>query len=54
MVVALRLKIDGRASRLIVSCRDKAVKLALGRRNKIFASQKDSDVLSSLASAAGL
>ena len=50
VVVALRLKIDGgRGPRLVVTCRDKAFKMTLGRRNAVYQDQKDSDVISTLA-----
>lgn len=54
VVVALRLKIDGRAPRLIVTCRDKAVKLTLGARNRISATVKDSAAIAAILSEAGL
>jgi Rhs element Vgr protein len=54
-VVALRLKIDGgRGPRLVVTCRDKAFKMTLGRKNAVYENQKDSDVISTLAGNAGL
>jgi Rhs element Vgr protein len=55
VVVALRLKIDGgRGPRLVVTCRDKAFKMTLGRRNALYENQKDSDIITTLAGAAGL
>lgn len=54
VVVGLRLKIDGRSPRLIVACRDKAVKMTLGRRNRVSANIKDSAAISGLIGEAGL
>ncbi len=41
-------------ARLIVECRDKAVKMTLGRRNANHVDKKDSDILQALAGAHGL
>jgi phage protein D len=39
---------------LILECADKAIKMSIGRKSEIFENKKDSEVLTSLASAAGL
>jgi Rhs element Vgr protein len=55
VVVTQRLRIDADdLSRLEVGCRDKAFKLTLGRRNRVFHDQKDSDAVTQLISDAGL
>ena len=55
VVVALRLRIDGDAEgRLEVTCRHKAFKLTLGRRNRVHADMTDSAALASLVQEAGL
>ncbi len=41
-------------ARLVVECRDKAVKMTIGRRNANYVDQKDSDILASLAGKHGL
>ena len=43
-----------RPSQLRVECRDAAVKLTVGRKSAYFHEQKDSEIIESLASAAGL
>ncbi|HET6829189.1 MAG TPA: type VI secretion system tip protein VgrG [Ramlibacter sp.] len=49
------LKIGGpNYSRLVIECRDKAAAMTVGRKNANYVDQKDSDVLSTLFSAAGL
>lgn len=41
-------------ARLVIECRDKAVKLTVGRKNANFIDKKDSDIISALISGAGL
>lgn len=49
------LRIAGRNdARLAVDCRDKAVKMTVGRRNAIFRDKTDADIMQSLIGAAGL
>lgn len=45
---------SGRASILVVECRDKAVKMTVGRKNAYYTNVKDSDVMSTLGSNHGL
>jgi Rhs element Vgr protein len=54
VVVGMRLKIDGRSPRLIVTCRDKAVKMTLGHKSKVSANVTDSAAISGLIGDAGL
>lgn len=55
IVVKHALKFSGHNdARLVVECRDKAVRLTVGRKNANFVDQKDSDIISKLASAGGL
>lgn len=55
IVVRQSLKIrDHAAPQLVVECRHDAAKLSVGRKNAYFINQTDSDILSSLISAAGL
>jgi Rhs element Vgr protein len=55
VVVTQRLRIDAdNLSRLEVGCRDKAFKLTLGRRSRVFRDQKDSDAVARLIGEAGL
>ncbi len=55
IVVQQSLKVrDHTAPQLIVECRHPAVKLAVGRKNAYFFNQKDSDIISSLLSQAGV
>ncbi|MCX2863298.1 type VI secretion system tip protein VgrG [Paucibacter sp. PLA-PC-4] len=55
IVVRHSLKISGdNHSRLIVECRDKACKMAIGRVNAKYQDQTDSDIISGLIAAAGL
>jgi len=39
---------------LVIKCKDKALKLTVGRKNKVFYDQLDSDIISSVVSEAGL
>jgi len=39
---------------LILECADKAIRMTIGRKSEIFESKKDSDVISTMASTAGL
>jgi len=39
---------------LILECADKAIKMTIGRKSEIFESKKDSDVITTMASTAGL
>lgn len=41
-------------SSLVLKCKDKALKLTVGRKNKVFLDKKDSDIISELVSADGL
>ncbi len=41
-------------STLVLKCKDKALKLTVGRKNKVFLEKKDSDIISELVSADGL
>ena len=55
MVVRHGLNIaGGNDARLIVECRDKVVKMTVGRNSAVFEKKKDSDVMSELAQAHGL
>jgi Rhs element Vgr protein len=55
IVVRQGLKITGNNySRLVIECRDKAAAMTVGRKNANYIDQKDSDILSSLFSGAGL
>lgn len=55
VVVKLGMRISGENfSRLIVDCQDKATKMTLGRKNVNYVDQKDSDIISKLASGHGL
>lgn len=45
---------EGGESRLIVDCRDKAVKMTVGRRSGSYRNQRDSDVIASLIRNVGL
>jgi len=49
------IRIDGQnESRLVIECRDPAVKMTIGRRNANYVDQKDSDILGALIGAHGL
>lgn len=55
VVIRHGIKIDGdNDSRLVVECRDLAVKMTIGRRNANYVNQTDSDVLTGLIGAHGL
>ena len=55
IVVRHSIKINGNNdSRLIIECRDKAVKLTIGRKNANYVDSKDSDIISKIISNAGL
>ncbi|ROZ72670.1 type VI secretion system tip protein VgrG [Ramlibacter sp. WS9] len=55
IVVRQGLKITGQNfSRLVIECRDKAAVMTVGRKNANYVDQKDSDILSTLFSDAGL
>ncbi len=55
LVVKHGIRISGNNdARLVVECRDKAVKMTIGRRNANYVDQKDSDILATLAGAQGL
>jgi len=55
LVVRHGLRVEGENdARLIVECRDKAVKMTVGRRNVNYVDQLDSDIMSTLAGAHGL
>jgi len=55
IVVKHAVKVSGNNdARLVVECRDKAVRLTVGRKNANFVDQKDSDIIAKLASAGGL
>jgi Rhs element Vgr protein len=50
---AVRISGDNDA-RLVIECRDKAMVMAIGRKNANYVDQKDSDIISALAGNAGL
>jgi len=54
VVVKHNLKVKNGASYLIVECRDKAVKMTLGRKSKYFYDSKDSDIIEELIGNSGL
>ncbi len=55
IVVKHGIKISGENdARLVIECRDKAVKLTVGRKNANFVDSKDSDIMTKLISGAGL
>jgi Rhs element Vgr protein len=55
IVVRHGIKISGENdARLVVECRDKAAKLTVGRNNANYVDQKDSDIISTLVTGAGL
>ncbi|GAB3255525.1 type VI secretion system tip protein VgrG [Chitinimonas naiadis] len=55
IVVRHGVKIDGQnAARLVVECRDKACKMAIGRRNANHVDKLDSDIISGLIGTYGL
>ena len=54
VVTGVRLRVNLGETRLEVTCRDKFFKTTMGRKSAIFLKKKDSDVISTLASAAGV
>jgi len=54
LVIKHNLKIRGTQSYLIVECKDKAVKLTVGRKSKYFYQSKDSDILEEIIDGYGL
>ena len=54
LVITHNLKIRSDKAQLVVECRDKAVKLTVGRKSKYFYDSKDSDILEMIISNAGL
>ncbi len=55
VVIKHAIKITGEnVSRLIVECRDEAVKMTIGRNNANYVDQKDSDIIAKLIGAHGL
>lgn len=55
IVVAHGLRINGgNDARLVVECRDKALKMTVGRRNARYEDQTDAEILSALVSSNGL
>ncbi|MDO3423369.1 type VI secretion system tip protein VgrG [Chryseobacterium sp. APV1] len=54
VVVKHNIKVRNGSSYLIIECRDKAVKMTLGRKSKYFYDSKDSDIIGELISNNGL
>lgn len=54
IVIRHNLKIRNDKTQLIVECRDKAVKLTLGRKSKYFYDSKDSDILEQIIADSGV
>lgn len=54
VVVKHNLKVKNGASYLIIECKDKAVKMTLGRKSKYFYESKDSDIIEELIGNSGL
>lgn len=54
IIIKHSLKIRPQYSLLIVECRDKAVKLASGRKSKYFTDSKDSDIIDEIIASYGL
>ncbi|HPF52254.1 MAG TPA: type VI secretion system tip protein VgrG [Draconibacterium sp.] len=54
MVIRHNLKIRNDKAQLVVECRDKAVKLTVGRKSKYFYESKDSDILEQIIADSGL
>ncbi len=48
------LKLDNKRAIISIECRDKAIKLAAGRKSAVFEDSTDSDVISKIIKAAGL
>ncbi|MFH1120015.1 MAG: type VI secretion system tip protein VgrG [Bacteroidota bacterium] len=54
VIISHNIRVRRNSSMLIVECRDKAISMTLGRKNKYFAEQKDSDIMEQLISNNGL
>lgn len=55
IIAELGIKLNQKGeSSLVLKCKDKALKLTVGRKNKMFFDKKDSDIISSIVSEAGL
>ncbi len=54
VVVKHNIKVRNGSSYLIIECKDKAVKMTLGRKNKYFYESKDSDIIEELIGNSGL
>ncbi|MCG6187833.1 type VI secretion system tip protein VgrG [Maribellus maritimus] len=54
LVIKHNLKIRSSQSYLIVECKDKAVKLSIGRKNKYFYESTDSDIIEEIINSYGL
>ncbi|MCC7299293.1 MAG: type VI secretion system tip protein VgrG [Bacteroidia bacterium] len=48
IVISHTIKVDDQGSRLEIECRDKAVKLTAGRKNKVFEDTTDADAIQAL------
>lgn len=53
IVVKHNIRVRNGSSYLIIECRDKAVKMTLGRKSKYFYDSKDSDIIEELISNSG-
>jgi Rhs element Vgr protein len=54
VVVRFGVKIGAHGSQLVLECHDKAVAMTLGRRQRVFIDQTDSDIVASLVTEYGL
>jgi len=54
IIVSHSIRVRRNASMLIVECRDKAIGMTLGRKNRYFAEQKDSDIMEQIIGNNGL
>ena len=54
VIISHSIRVRRNNSMLIVECRDKAIKMTLGRKNKYFAEQKDSDIIDQIIGEHGL
>jgi len=54
VIISHSVRVRRNSSMLIVECRDKAIIMTLGRKNKYFAEQKDSDIMEQLIGSNGL
>ncbi len=54
IIISQSLSVKSSSSYLVVSCKDKAVKMTKGRMNSIFQDKKDSDAISGIAGKYGL